>query len=139
VDPRGYPVDHPNLTFLSDRIETFSAEAFDAILCLSTLEHIGSGDAGQPGHATSDRAAMQRIADLTTPGGLLVLTTQLGPRFEGRGGRVYDYQALKELLSAFEIKDMSVVRQSAPTVWIPSDRVAPSDSSLALITATRNG
>ena len=48
LDPRRYPLEHPNLAVAVGTVESWSSnEPFDAALCISTLEHIGSGEYGQ--------------------------------------------------------------------------------------------
>ncbi len=54
-------------------------ETFDAVTCLSTIEHIGLGAYGESqSEEGEDVAAMRRIRELAKPGGVLVLTVPYG-------------------------------------------------------------
>src|SRR5919204_768327 len=106
VDVRPYPFSHPRLHAVVSPVEEWDTdERFDAVVCLSTIEHIGVGAYGQ--EASDDRAdlaAMRRIRELTKPGGLLVLTTRFGEAHVDDFQRTYDQAGLEELLEGWEVE-----------------------------------
>ena len=81
VDLRTYPFEHPKLRSVIGPVEEWDEkpETFDAIVCLSTIEHIGLGAYGEAAKdGRTDIEAMKRMRELVKPGGLLVLTTRFG-------------------------------------------------------------
>jgi len=136
LDPRRYPLEHPNLTIAVGAIENLSREEpFDAVTCISTLEHIGSGEYGQEEKAGADVAALEHLASLLRDGGLLVLTTPYGEATDGQGARVYDRARLDELLTGWSVEDLTVVRRRDATTWSPGDN--PGGEAVALVTARK--
>ena len=92
LDPRGYPLAHPRLRAETTTLESWETdEHFDAILCVSTIEHLGAGEYGESRQpAGADERALAKMFELLEAGGLLVLTAPLG-----RGG--YERPRLEEL------------------------------------------
>jgi len=132
LDPRGYPLTHPNLRVEPRAIEAWQTdETFDAVLCVSTIEHLGAGEYGEPPADGADEWALARMHDLTKPGGTLVLTAPLG-----EGG--YERARLEELLGSWDVTDFTVVEQTADTTWVPGE-TGSAPASVALVTATRRG
>ncbi len=125
------------------RIEEWSENAeFDAVLCLSTIEHVGLGAYDQPASDNrDDLAAMARMRELTRPGGLLVLTTAVGPASVSEHGRVYDRGGLDELLQGWEVTDLTLVQRRDPTTWVPTETpiedLDAESETVAMITATK--
>jgi len=136
LDPRPYPVEHPNLTVTVGTIEDLTAvEPFDAVLCISTLEHVGSGEYGQAEEAGADAAALERIGSLLRTEGLLVLTAPYGEAVDGKGARVYDRARLDELLAGWNVDDLTVVRRRNAITWSPGN---DNDvEAVALVTARK--
>jgi 2-polyprenyl-3-methyl-5-hydroxy-6-metoxy-1,4-benzoquinol methylase len=139
VDPRGYPFEHPRLRVESRGVEHLQDEAmFDAVLCLSTIEHIGVGAYGQPAAESTDRAAMRKIRELTRPGGLLVLSTPFGRAQPGAADRQYDRAGLDELLAGWEVDELLFARRTSTTEWIvETDASDEATGRVALVTARR--
>jgi len=136
LDPRPYPLDHPNLTVVVERIEEWRPETrFDAVLCISTLEHIGTGEYGQAKDAGGDVAALARLGELIADDGLLVLTTPYGRPRDGEAARVYNRAQLEELLADWRVEDLTVVERLDDTTWAPRDE--PRGEGVALVTARR--
>src|SRR2546423_5725668 len=100
LDVRPYPFSHPRLRSIVAAVQEWETnERFDAVVCLSTIEHIGLGAYGQEGSGErSDLVAMERMHALTKPGGLLVLTTRFGEAGSDDFQRTYDREGLDELL-----------------------------------------
>lgn len=119
VDPRGYPVAHPNLTVAAVRLEDNEPAApYDAVVALSAVEHFGLGhyEAGPP--SQDDRAALAQLRDLVRPGGRLVLTVPFAARASVDAfQRVYDLAALDELLAGWQVEERRAAWQVERTQW----------------------
>jgi SAM-dependent methyltransferase len=139
LDPRPYPLDHPNLEVVVGAVEELNADEprFAAALCISTLEHIGTGEYGQTANDGADEAAIRRIHALTQPGGVLVLTTPFGHARKGEE-RVYDHPQLERLLRDWRVDDFTVTRRVDDTTWVPASPEDPGEEAVALITARRS-
>ena len=143
IDPRPNPLSHERLHVVVAPIEQWkNEEVFDAVLCLSTIEHIGTAAYDQD--ATEERLdleAMRRIRELTRPDGVLVLTTAVGQASVGEGGRVYDREGLDELLNGWEVVDLTLVQRRDATKWVtidePIEDLEPEAETVAMITATK--
>ena len=143
VDPRPYPLSHPRLEVVTAEIQHWEPnKSFDAVVCLSTIEHIGLGAYGEgKGSEGADVAAMARIRECTSPGGVLVLTTPYGKAMTDAFSRVYDRAALETLLTGWEILDLTVARRQGPTDWVIDSETTSDEGvdSVALVTARRAG
>jgi hypothetical protein len=128
LDLRPYPFEHPNLTSVAKPLEEWDvAEAsFDAVLCISTIEHVGLGWYGEePGEARGgDRAAMDRLATLLVPDGRLVLTVPYGTTGVTDVQRTYDGASLDALLDGWRVLERQVVAQTGSLAWSPVDDAA---------------
>jgi 2-polyprenyl-3-methyl-5-hydroxy-6-metoxy-1,4-benzoquinol methylase len=142
LDPRPYPLEHPNLTTVVASIEDWSHDGtFDAVVCLSTIEHVGIGAYGeQPKADRADLAGMRRMRELTAPGGLLVLTTRFGRAGEDEFQRTYDQAGLDELLAGWEVKELTVLRRGDEKTWVTDGAANADDGAekVALVAATRS-
>jgi 2-polyprenyl-3-methyl-5-hydroxy-6-metoxy-1,4-benzoquinol methylase len=143
VDPRPSPLSHGRLRVVVAPIEQWEhEEEFDAVLCLSTVEHIGMAAYDQEASEQRlDLEAMKRIHQLTRPEGMLVLTTAVGQESVGEGGRVYDRKGLDELLKGWDVTDLTLVQRRDATEWVtidePIEDVEPEAETVAMITATK--
>jgi 2-polyprenyl-3-methyl-5-hydroxy-6-metoxy-1,4-benzoquinol methylase len=142
LDIRPYPLAHPSLETVVSPIQDWSHdEAFDVVICVSTIEHVGLGAYGEPqGDEDSDRAAMQRMRELTKPGGLLILTVSLGEAGVDEVQRTYDHAGLQALLEGWELEELTVARQLDPQTWVVAAEEPPSTAEgarVALVTARR--
>jgi 2-polyprenyl-3-methyl-5-hydroxy-6-metoxy-1,4-benzoquinol methylase len=143
LDPRPNPLSHDRLRVVTARIEDWDDSAeFDAVLCLSTIEHVGVAAYDQPAaDDRSDLEAMKRLRELTRPDGLLVLTTAVGRASVSERGRVYDRKGLDELLAGWEVSDLMLVQRRDATTWdtidSPIEDLAPDAETVAMITATK--
>jgi hypothetical protein len=144
VDPRGYPLAHPSLSQSAVMVHELPSELrFDAAVAVSALEHFGLGAYGQPSGPDErlDTAALAVIRDRLVSGGLLVLTVPCAPTpGQDEFQRTYSFAQLREMLSDWDIADLSVVWQRDRQTWIrgqPDDPEA--QSGVALITARKPG
>jgi hypothetical protein len=140
IDPRPYPFEHPRLRSVVGRVEEWEPdETFAAVLCISTLEHIGSGEYGQTEAPNADAAALGRLHAMTARTGLLVLTTPCGHSPDVGSGRVYDSASLEALLGDWQIEDFTLIARQDGNTWLPTGRTDPIGEAVALVTARRNG
>jgi 2-polyprenyl-3-methyl-5-hydroxy-6-metoxy-1,4-benzoquinol methylase len=143
VDPRPNPLSHERLRVVVAPIEQWEhEEEFDAVCCLSTIEHIGLTAYDQEASERRlDLEAMRRIRELTRPDGVLVLTTAVGQESVGEGGRIYDREGLNELLNGWEVADLTLVQRRDATKWVtidePIEDLEPKAETVAMITATK--
>jgi Methyltransferase domain len=140
LDPRLYPFSHPRLVTVASTLEDWNHDGlFDAVICLSTIEHIGLGAYGvEAGEDRADLAAMQRLHALTKPSGRLLLTTRFGEAGADSFQRTYDRAGLAELLEGWKVEDESFVRREDEATWIvaePDDE--PGKELVAMVTAMR--
>ena len=108
------------------RALAFGGAAFDAVVCVSTLEHVGMDNtrfySTDPAHARPDPdgflQVMTEFARVLRPGGMLLLTVPIGRR-ESRGWlQQFDVPMLRSLQDAFggTLVDETVYR-STPVGW----------------------
>jgi SAM-dependent methyltransferase len=141
LDVRPYPFSHPRLRSIVAAVEDWETkERFDAVVCLSTIEHIGLGAYGEESSdSRADLAAMRRMHQLTKPNGLLVLTTRFGEPDVDELQRTYDKGGLDELLEGWKVEDLTILRREDETTWIAdgAGQQPPDTEAVALVTATR--
>lgn len=144
VDLHPYPLSHPQLRSVqADILEWETTERFDIVLCISTLEHIGLGVYGdEPASAvaSADRSAVERLRELTTPGGIMVLTVPFGAASADKTQRAYDRAGLERLIEAWTVEDLTIVRREDSLTWRVADENgsgSDGDRHVALVTARR--
>ncbi|MEJ7894724.1 MAG: methyltransferase domain-containing protein [Solirubrobacteraceae bacterium] len=140
VDPRGYPVAHPNLTEAAVRLEDHEPAApYDVAVALSAVEHFGLGhyESGPP--SQDDHAALARLRELVRPGGRLVLSVPFAARASVDAfQRVYDAAGLAELLAGWRVERRLAAWQTERTEWRLGSCEEPlAERGVALVTATR--
>jgi SAM-dependent methyltransferase len=119
LDPRPYPFAHPNLTVRTSGVEAFTSdEPFDAVVLLSTIEHLGVGSYGLTTDARLDLQAMRHIRTLLAEDGRLVLTTPFGRAAVNELERTYDVAGIHELLDGYRISgEPQVAVRIDRTTW----------------------
>jgi len=140
LDLRPYPYAHPNLEVAVSRLEEFDRPdgSFDAILCISTIEHVGLGWYGEARQQPdADRKAIERLGELLKPGGPLVLTVPFGRAGVDAVQRTYDDAMLDALLDGWTIQSREIVRQADDRTWSTDAETGPEARAVALVTATR--
>lgn len=68
--------------------QTFPPASFDAIVAVSTIEHIGLGSYGDPIQSTGDTDTMRRCREWLTPDGWMYLDVPYRPHGDPRGYHV---------------------------------------------------
>ncbi len=99
-DQRPYPFRHPGLKVIRRDLFANGPEpdpSFQAIVSVSTIEHLGIGAYGDTVIGDADRRGVSRLWDMLRPGGRLIATVPAGRRALQRGYRVYDPAALAEV------------------------------------------
>jgi len=121
VDPRGYPLKHPNLTHKACRLDELPAPdaAFDAAVVLSAVEHFGLEQYGLDAvDERLDVKALERLRELVKPGGLLVLTVPFAAQATvDEFQRVYDEAGLAELLRGWNVEQSLRVGRIDRLTW----------------------
>jgi 2-polyprenyl-3-methyl-5-hydroxy-6-metoxy-1,4-benzoquinol methylase len=137
LDLREYPFSHPNLTSVASPIETWSVQpdSYDAVLCISTLEHVGLGWYGDPDDAEAGDVALRRLSELLRAGGLLVLTVPYGTAEVTDVQRRYDRAQLDALLAGWEVLERVIVEQRDDVTWQP---VPQSTKNAVALVVARN-
>jgi SAM-dependent methyltransferase len=97
LDGRRYPFAHENLhavqaDVLRDPLPF--TEGFDAVISVSTIEHVGLGRYGDTLDERGDHHAVELLWRLVRPGGQLLATVPAGRPANQRGYRVYNEDRL---------------------------------------------
>ncbi|HJR58778.1 MAG TPA: DUF268 domain-containing protein [Vicinamibacterales bacterium] len=93
LDVRRYPFSHPKLHPVQADILAASlpfSEPFDAVVSISTIEHVGLSRYGDAADSGGDRLAVAALWKVLRPGGQLLATVPAGRAAVQRGYRVYD-------------------------------------------------
>jgi SAM-dependent methyltransferase len=98
-------IQHLNSTFVRCDVcrLSFPASFFDAVICLSSLEHVGLGVYGDTWHEPGDLAAVRELCRVLKSGGTLILSTPYDRRGEG-WQCVYDSAGIVEPFSGLSIE-----------------------------------
>lgn len=105
IDPRGYPFSHRSLHRITGDAAAmpFEPESFDAVLAISTMEHIGIGYS-EVQSRDKDLLASKEIQRVLKRDGRFIITLPFGPKPSSDSfQRVYDSERLQALLSGFRV------------------------------------
>lgn len=132
IDIRPPLAEYPGVRYIEGDIikYPFTAQSFDVVIALSTVEHIGLTAYGNTAKdAEGNVHALQAIHRILKTGGRLILTVPFGQRGGTDWYRVYDHQALEALLGragfAAETEDYwskEGVRW-IPTPWTAAEKI----------------
>ena len=128
IDPRGYPLSHPNLTVVESGLDEWAGptEPLRAIFCISTVEHVGLAAYNQgSADLNADALAIGRFREWLAPEGELVLTTPYGTWSVSDFERTYDDEHLDSLLAGWTVLERRVYVRSGPLLWGPAGLVSP--------------
>ena len=106
VDIRKYPYKVPNFDFLNADIMDlpFKDGDFDAVTCVSTLEHVGLGYYSDPEEKDEpQKKAVKEMARVLKKGGLFVLSVPFGAPSVNVQQRVFDQRGIDDILWGFKI------------------------------------
>ncbi len=132
LDMRPYEFSHPNIdVVMGDLFETgLPKEKFDAVLVISTLEHVGL-DENKYGK-NADRRALSILADSLKKGGILILTVPYGKPAVLSSHRVYSRESLAEAVPpGLFVKEARYYKKVSSSVWLEDseEESAKADSS----------
>jgi 2-polyprenyl-3-methyl-5-hydroxy-6-metoxy-1,4-benzoquinol methylase len=104
LDFRPYPLTHENFDFIqSDILAWDPPEAvYDAVISISTIEHIGLTAYGDPANEKGDQIAITKLMHSLKPDGRMFLTVPAGRPCIERGMRIYDTKAIRSLVPGIE-------------------------------------
>lgn len=100
LDQRAYPFQGPRLRSVTADLfgeMPFSAESFDLVISVSTIEHLGLGGYDDVQKPDGDRLGVERLWELVRPGGRLMASVPAGRPTIQRGYRTYDEAALRRV------------------------------------------
>jgi len=132
IDIRPPLVEYPGVRYVEGDVikYPFEAESFDVVILLSTLEHIGLMAYGNTAKdPEGDLHALQAVHRILKPTGRLILTVPFGRRGGAEWYRVYDHQALRELLSrsGFSVETEDYWSKEGvrwtPTHWSAAEKI----------------
>ena len=110
-DVRVWPMKWPNLIVKTGDLlavdqGSFPMASFDAISCISTIEHLGLGRYGDAVEVDGDLAGMHRLKEVLKPGGLMILTVPFGrAEVAYPAHRIYDRARFNRLIDGMEVLD----------------------------------
>lgn len=131
LDLRPYPLAHPRLRSVTTPVESWAGpdRPLDAILSVSTLEHVGLGHYGSDsGGGDLDRRVVERFAGWLKPGGRLVLTAPYGAWRVDELERTYDAEHLDALLAGWNVLDRTVCVRTGPACWERAEGEPPAST-----------
>ncbi len=109
VDFRYFPYYHPNFSFVQGDILnlSFEDESYDAVLGISTFEHIGIGVYGKAeGNNNDDEKAVAEACRVLKKDGIFCLTAPYGVASIGASQRAYSKDSLERLLKDFKVQEI---------------------------------
>lgn len=137
IDPKFVPVVYEgfNYTRADIRATEFPDQFFDAVVAISTIEHVGLAYNDLNG----DSKALTEIKRITKDNGLVVVTTPITDKMKiDTLERFYDRSSLMKLLENLTIESMTIYRSNSDSCWVPTQAWphAP-DVGVALIKARK--
>lgn len=104
-DFRDYPFEHPNFSFIRADILQWDPlkDQFDAVVSVSTIEHVGLSAYGDPVNADGDKIAAEKLWQALRPGGDMIITVPAGKPCIQRGMRIYDESRIREVFPKVDI------------------------------------
>ena len=105
LDLRPYPFKHENFEFIQEDILNWQVplETFDAVISISTIEHVGLSAYGDPKKEKGDKVATDKLLSALKPGGRLYLTVPVGKSLINDRFRVYSPEDIRELVPNIKV------------------------------------
>lgn len=117
-DFREYPYRVPNFSFVQGDILNlpFPDHEFDAVTCVSTIEHVGIGFYRDPTSEKNapDAKGIAQARRVLKRRGLFLLTVPFGKPHENNQQRVYDKLGIDRLLYGFDVQKMQFYKNVHP-------------------------
>ena len=121
IDTRPYPFAHPNLAVVKASILDWEGDGqpYDAVILLSTLEHLGLRVYGETNlDDNADEKAMVKVRSLSRPGSLLVLTAPFGSSTIEETQRIYSAADLTRHLQGFRVQQCCMTIRLDQKTWV---------------------
>ncbi len=129
IDVRSYHEKHPNLTTLCTDIKDtpFTDDFFDAIICVSTIEHVGLSAYGDPEYDGGDVLSMKEFRRILKEDGRLILTTPFAGEYKvlhwrDTYERIYNYEKIRALFTGWGILKEEYYIPQKMRHWIKATR-----------------
>jgi 2-polyprenyl-3-methyl-5-hydroxy-6-metoxy-1,4-benzoquinol methylase len=129
IDYKEYPEKHKKLVSVKTDIRKMPIpdKKFDAITCISTIEHIGLNVYGDPEYDEGDILAVRELTRTLKTEGLLIITTPFGEKYHlkkwmGGQERVYDMNRLTQLFKEYKILIESYYIPNKKREWVKATR-----------------
>jgi 2-polyprenyl-3-methyl-5-hydroxy-6-metoxy-1,4-benzoquinol methylase len=105
LDFRVYPFEHPNFSFIQADILKWEPpqEHFDAVISVSTIEHVGLSAYGDPECSEGDKIAVEKLWQSLRKGGDMIVTVPAGKPCTERGMRIYDEAGIRDIFPKVDI------------------------------------
>lgn len=118
LDIKFLPIRFPNFEFVQSDIRKtdFQDKTFDAIVAVSTIEHVGVFDEDRCG----DKKAFSEMIRILKQKGILFMTLPYGAKAEfiRYNQRIYDHDTLKELINCnIETEKMEIYSKDKEGYW----------------------
>lgn len=107
IDVNDFPRKHPKLIFIKQDIceSSLPGKFFDAVIAVSTIEHIGLGAYGDPVYREGDRTAVKEITRVLADDGIAIFTLPYSKKAFVDWQRHYDEDQLRLLLNGLTVLD----------------------------------
>ena len=135
VDPRGYPLTHPNLRAHALPPRRARQATSTGTSPSRSPRSSTSASSTTASTALTARADVAAIAQLRGLADRLVLTVPFGPQAEIAGfERIYDEPGLAELLDGWDVQERLIVQRTDQRAWERCDQ--PAGRAVAMVIAT---
>jgi SAM-dependent methyltransferase len=137
LDKKYVAIKYTKFCFVRDDIRktAFPDEYFDAVVAVSTIEHVGVLESDYDG----DKKAMREISRVLKPEGLAIITVPIAPKSKiMKFERKYDLKSLRMLFKDFTIKNQKLFKKDKDGYWVPcSSEELPCDEEAVCLTAMK--
>jgi SAM-dependent methyltransferase len=99
----------------------FKPGSFDAVTCISTIEHIGLDVYAQGPDEFGDEVATRHLRRLLRPGGRVLVSVPFGRRAVSAWLRVYDWSSFRRLTGGYRILSVEFYRREGDS-FLPCRR-----------------
>lgn len=130
VDVKPYPDKHPKMKFCQVDVKKtpFPSGFFDAVVAVSTIEHIGMGFEGEPSYPNGDFACMTELNRILKKSGEILVTLPYCRSFiTNESTRFYDEDRLEKLSNGFIIRRKEYFAYKYNKKWMKTTRKTAQD------------